>query len=252
MRQRRLFRSDRGEGDAPRAILYIRVSTQKQVKSGLSLEDQKKALLAEVERRGIEEYVLLSDGQSAKNTDGRPEFQRALSMLASGEYNLLITTKLDRMARNTQDVLELADTSKAQGWNIVVLDGAVQFDTTTATGRVQLTMLAAMAQFERDLASERTAMAYSVKREKGEAGLIDTETERYVVGLYRDEKMSMDRIAKRLNAENRPTARGGTWYASTVARVIERAALLKPPDPATYHSIAKNAKPAFVPAFTTS
>lgn len=189
----------------------------------MSLDAQRARLVEECERRGIESFEVIEDaGVSGKNTD-RPGIQRALSLLRRKEADLLITTKLDRLARSVQDVLALADASKAEGWDIVVLDGSVHFDTTTPHGKLQLTMVAALAEWERAIIGTRISEAFARKRCRGDAGLIPPTIEERVVGLYRDDKLSMQAVADLLNREAVETARGGRWHASTVQRVVNRA-----------------------------
>lgn len=192
-----------------------------QAADGVSLDDQESKLIAETAKRGITDYVVLvDDGKSAKSLQ-RPKLQEALQLLAAGEYNLLIATKLDRLSRSTSDVLTLAAASESQGWAIAVLDGAVQFDSTTPAGKLTLTMMSALAEFEREQISARVTDAMHFKRERGDKGLITIDIETRIVTMYQS-GLSMDKIAKQLNAEDIPSARGGKWAAQTVWRVIER------------------------------
>jgi len=109
-------------------------------------------------------------------------------------------------------------------------------DTASATGRVLLTMLAAMAEFERSITAERTSAALTFKRNKREAYgptpygysregdmLYEHGSELATVvrrQTWAAEGSSLAAIARRLNAESVPTKRGGRWYPSTVRYLL--------------------------------
>jgi DNA invertase Pin-like site-specific DNA recombinase len=81
----------------------------------------------------------------------RPQLESALDFIREGD--ILHVTKLDRLARSTQHLLEVADRVKAKGADLCILNlGA---DTSTATGRLMFTVIGAVATFERELMLER-------------------------------------------------------------------------------------------------
>ncbi len=81
----------------------------------------------------------------------RPQLEAALDFIREGDT--LLVTKLDRLARSTQHLLEVADRLKAKGADLCILNlGA---DTSTATGRLMFTVIGAVATFERELMLER-------------------------------------------------------------------------------------------------
>ena len=81
----------------------------------------------------------------------RPQLEAALDFIREGDT--LLVTKLDRLARSTQHLLEVADRVKAKGADLSILNlGA---DTSTATGRLMFTVIGAVACFERELMLER-------------------------------------------------------------------------------------------------
>jgi len=114
--------------------------------------------------------------------------------------------------------------------------GGAALDTTSATGRMMLTMLAGFAEFERALAVERTTAALRHKREHGRvygptpygfarAGdeLHEDPDEVATVATIRGlraEDLSLRAIAARLIADGVPTKRGGTWAPSTVSKLL--------------------------------
>jgi DNA invertase Pin-like site-specific DNA recombinase len=81
----------------------------------------------------------------------RPQLEAAFDFIREGDT--LLVTKLDRLARSTQHLLEVADRVKSKGADLCILNlGA---DTSTATGRLMFTVIGAVACFERELMLER-------------------------------------------------------------------------------------------------
>ncbi len=135
-------------------IGYARVSTQEQ-----NLDRQLDGLRAQ----GCEKiYQEKMTGTKAE----RPEFQKMLDALRPGDT--LVTDSFSRLSRSTKDLLELVERLNSQGVNLVSIKE--QLDTTTATGKLMLTMLSALSQFERDLIAERTADGLKAARARGRIG----------------------------------------------------------------------------------
>ncbi len=95
----------------------------------------------------------------------RPLLEAALDWARDGD--MFMVTKPDRLARSTADLLNIVARFEAKGVGLIVLSmGGQQIDTRTATGKLMLTMLAAVAAFERDLMLER--QREGIARAKGE------------------------------------------------------------------------------------
>jgi DNA invertase Pin-like site-specific DNA recombinase len=120
---------------------YARVST-----SGQSLEAQ----LAELKAAGCGK--IFQEKLSGKNRN-RPQFEHALKLLRPGD--VLIITRLDRLARSSRDLLNVIKQITEAGATFRSLKDTWA-DTTTAHGRLILTVLAGLAEFERELIVERT------------------------------------------------------------------------------------------------
>lgn len=111
------------------------------------------------------------------------------------------------------------------GWRLVIT--SAQVDTSTPAGEAFLTMAAAFAQFESRMISERVKRQHQARRERGEVWGLTTgstsklpvETRALIISL-RASGMPLGKIAEHLTAEGVPTTSGGSWYASTVARVL--------------------------------
>ena len=121
-------------------IGYARTSTLEQA-AGFE------AQIRDLEAAGGEK--LFTEQVSSVGT--RPQLDAALDYIREGD--VLIVTKLDRLARSTSHLLTIVETIEAKGAAMRVLD--LNLDTSTATGRMMLTMLGAIAQFEREMMLER-------------------------------------------------------------------------------------------------
>jgi DNA invertase Pin-like site-specific DNA recombinase len=96
----------------------------------------------------------------------RPEWNKCLAYLREGD--VLVAVKLDRFGRSTKHLLEVAADLEARGVGLRCLDQPV--DTTTPVGKLQFTILAAVAQFESDLIIERTHDGLKAARARGNMG----------------------------------------------------------------------------------
>jgi len=96
----------------------------------------------------------------------RPQLVAVLDYLRPGDA--LVAVRLDRLARSTRELLDLAQGLDQRGIDLVVLDQ--QIDTRTPSGRLLFTMLAAIGEFERDLIRERTLDGLARARVEGRQG----------------------------------------------------------------------------------
>lgn len=147
-----------------KAVGYIRVSTQMQVDSGVSLEDQEHRMRTFAELRDFELVGIERDeGLSAKTTENRPGLQKALRLVEKGTVQALIVPKLDRFTRSLRDLIDLVELYFSRGDRFLVsMDG--QIDTMSAQGRFQLHLFGALAQLERETTSERVTAAMLHKK----------------------------------------------------------------------------------------
>jgi len=209
-----------------RVLGYVRVSTSEQASRGANLEAQRRAILAECERRGWHLVETIEDaGYSARDLK-RPGIQEALRALERGEASALVVAKLDRLSRSMLDFSKLIATATRQHWALVALDVAV--DTSTPSGEAMANMLATFSQFERRLISQRTKEALAVKKAEGvRLGRPPTMPQAVVRRIQRQRARgdSLRKIADDLNEAGVPTAQGGAqWYAATVRHVLLRTA----------------------------
>lgn len=210
-----------------KVIGYLRVSTDEQAVSGLGLGDQRAVIAAEAARRGWADIEFLADeGFSAKNLS-RPSIATALDMLGRGQASVLVVSKLDRLSRSLLDFATLMDRAKREGWELVVLDLAI--DTTVPSGQLMANVMAAFAEYERQLIGARTSAALQQLKAQGKRlGRPRTLPAEVTVRIVsaRKEGQTLAGIAESLNRDGVATARGGArWYPSTVKAVLTSAEL---------------------------
>lgn len=216
-------------------IGYVRVSTKNQ-EDNTSLADQEKRIKAYCEAFGHELINLYVEVGSGKNTKSREQFNLALEDVKTNADGI-IAIKLDRIARNTRDVLALVeDVLQPANKALVLLD--LQVDTSTPTGKMILTVMAAVATLERDTIKERMQNGRKAKNEEGgfaygspkfgersvDGELIADNREQETINIIRKHHKSgksRQSIADYLNKNNIPSKRGGQWSGTTVGRVIE-------------------------------
>lgn len=204
-----------------KVIGYLRVSTDEQAVSGLGLADQRSVIAAETTRRGWSDVEYLSDeGFSAKNLS-RPGIAQALEMLRDGEASVLVVSKLDRLSRSLLDFATLMDVAKRQGWQLVVLDLAI--DTTAPSGALMANVMACFAEYERQLIGARTSAALQQLKAQGKRlgrpVTLPVAVRRRIVA-EREGGKTLAAIALGLTDDCIPTARGGKWHPSTVKAVL--------------------------------
>jgi len=209
-----------------RAITYLRVSTEEQAESGNGLGAQRATVAAAVEHRGWDLVAELADeGLSAKNLN-RPALLEALTRMDAGEADALVVAKLDRLSRSVLDFARITERAKRRGWAVVALD--VDVDMTTPTGELVANITSSVAQWERRIIGVRTSEAMQVMKARGVRLGRPVELDDRVrrrIGAERHQGRALRAIARDLNTEQVPTARGGTWHASTVRAVLDSLSL---------------------------
>lgn len=164
---------------------YARVSSY-----GQSLEVQRQKLQQEGCAEIFEEKV---SALSSK----RNELESALRMLREGD--VLVVTKLDRLARSMQDLLAITKRLQKKGAQLKVLDQSI--DTTTSEGRLMFNIIGSFAEFEHDIRKARQMDGIRKARDKGIAfgrkHALNEEQRRQIVRLSREEGLSLNQLADR-------------------------------------------------------
>ena len=145
---------------------YTRVSIEDQERSGLGLEDQEAKIKSYCDLYDLDLVTLLNDTASGKSMHNREGFQQSLAALRKGEAEGLIVAKLDRLTRSVRDLGTLLEDYFEKQYSLFVVQE--QVDTRTAAGRLMLNVLMSVAQWEREIISERTTDALAAKRLRGE------------------------------------------------------------------------------------
>ena len=134
-------------------IGFARVSTEKQ-----SLENQEQRLRAE----GCKE-IYAEKISGAAEISKRTELENMLRALREGD--IVVATKIDRIARSTRQLLQIADEIQSKGAQLKFLDNPI--DTTTPSGKLIFEVLSAISSFERELIVSRTVEGLEHARSKG-------------------------------------------------------------------------------------
>jgi len=224
---------------------YIRVSTDQQATEGVSLEAQREKIRAYCQALDLQLVEICADNGFSAKTIERAGLSSALGLLRSGQADILLVAKLDRLTRSVKDLGQLVDTYFLPG-NYSLLSIGDSIDTRTASGRLVLNVLASVAQWEREAISERTsealrhlksqgvhigATAYGATRvdesdANGRRRIVPVaEHERVIVRMQELRKtgMTLSAICALLNQEGIPSPRGGTWQPTVVRMILLRA-----------------------------
>lgn len=136
-------------------IGYGRVSSRSQ-----SLDIQ----VAALKQAGVQDEHLYLETASGRKRDGRAALEEMLSRgIRKGDT--VVCTRLDRLARSTRDLLQIAETLETKGVNLKLLEQPI--DTTSAAGRLFFTILGAFGEFEASIRAERQREGIDAAKAKG-------------------------------------------------------------------------------------
>ena len=216
------------------AGIYIRVSTEDQVREGFSLGEQEEKLKQLCKYKDYKIYKIYKDaGISAKNMSGRPAFQQMLEDMRAGKINYIVAYKLDRVTRSVRDLEVLI--SELEEHHCYLVCDRDDVNTSTANGRFFVRMLTVLSQLEIEIVSERTKFGLTgaiksghipgtcplgYKRNESKKMVIDETTKDVIIrifNLYLQGK-SYQTIANILNEEK--VLEPKKWDDSTIEKII--------------------------------
>lgn len=214
-------------------VIYKRVSTKEQGRSGLGLAAQDRDIALYLETYAEQPFEVLADFTDVLSggADQRPELDKALELVRKTGAELLVS-KLDRLSRKVSFIATLLE-DKRVSFRVAAMPNADKF---------QLHIYAALAEQEREFISLRTKAALAEAKRKNtdlklgglrdktgirnkaiqEQALRGAERVADVVIPLRQGGATLRQIAASLNRSGVPTARGGQWQASQVQRIIKR------------------------------
>ena len=227
-----------------RFIAYFRVSTDQQGKSGLGLDAQRTAVASYIGQAGGEMVAEFEEIESGKNNQ-RPALAAALAACRAHRSTLVIA-KLDRLSRNTRFLLSIVEGTGEGG--VVFCD----LPTIPAgpVGKFLITQMAAVAELEAGLISQRTKVALAAAKARGvklgnpqlragtpamakaaaaasasQARQRAADVAPYIQQAQKAGAITLQQIADAMTARGIPTPSGrGSWHPGTVSRAMGYAA----------------------------
>lgn len=193
-----------------RAVIYCRVSTADQ-----SCVRQKDELKRFAERAGYEVSGIFMETGSGVRVD-RAERRKVMALAQARKIDAILVTELSRWGRSTIDLISTLQELESYRVSLIAITG-MTFDLATPHGRMLATVLAGIAEFERDLISERVKSGLAAARARGK-----------VLGRQKGQRPKSDRLAPKvlaLVAEKRSyrwIARDLGISKNTVAAIVQR------------------------------
>lgn len=219
-----------------KSIGYIRVSTEEQAQSGLSMDNQREKITA---LAGLHDWNLVGmveDPGFSAGTTNRPGLQEVLSLVRSRKVKAVIIFKLDRLTRNQKDLLNLLETLTRYGVRLVSV--SEQLDTSSASGRFFISMLGGISEWEKAVISERTEVAINqLRKDKKKftrhpplgwrfspAGkMIQHASEQQTLRIIQElhgEGLSLRKIGAELLRRGRTPRTGRSWSTSVIRNAV--------------------------------
>ena len=220
--------------------IYLRVSTEEQAQEGFSIRGQEQKLRDYARIKEWPVYKVYADeGISGKNITERPAINELISDVEKGIIKNILVFKIDRLTRNTVDLINLTNLFNKQGCAFNSLMESI--DTETASGRMFLKIIGIFAEFERENIAERVRLgferkaregyslsswvvSYGYDRPRGQKIQTINEIEacivREIFDMFTHQHLSYYEIANKLNLRNIPTKQSASWSATQIRNML--------------------------------
>lgn len=220
--------------------IYIRVSTEEQANEGYSISAQRERLKAFCTAQNWNEHKFYVDeGISGRDTK-RPQLIKLMNDIKAGHVNVLLVYRLDRLTRSVRDLHRILD--ELEKSNCTFRSATEFYDTSTAMGKMFITIIAAIAEWESANLGERVTMGQVEKARQGEWAAQPP------YGFYKDENhklhiheeeikavklmikkiregMSFRQLSIYMDASNYKPKRGYKWHIGTLLTLLHNPAL---------------------------
>lgn len=229
-----------------RVAIYCRVSTVEQAEEGYSIDEQNLKIREYCEREGHEIYNLYEDrGISGKNITNRPGIKQLLHDATENKFDLVIVWKLNRISRKLLDILNIVELLNKH--NIAFRSLTENFETETPSGKLQLNIMGAIGEFERETIAENVKMGLLARAREGRwnGGVVlgydlvelpndgkkrkntrleinekEANTVRRIFELY-SQGYGYKAVVNRVNKEGYKTKRNRQFAVSTVKEILK-------------------------------
>ena len=229
-----------------KVAIYCRVSTTEQAEEGYSIDEQNIKIREYCEREGHEIYNLYEDrGISGKNITNRPGIKQLLQDATENKFDLVIVWKLNRISRKLLDILNIVELLNKH--NIAFRSLTENFETETPSGKLQLNIMGAIGEFERETIAENVKMGLLARAKEGRwnGGVVlgydlvelnnegkkrkntvlkinekEANTVRRIFELY-SQGHGYKAVVNRINKEGHKTKRNGEFAVSTVKEILQ-------------------------------
>ncbi len=229
-----------------KVAIYCRVSTVEQAEEGYSIDEQNLKIREYCEREGHEIYNLYEDrGISGKNITNRPGIKQLLHDVTENKFDLVIVWKLNRISRKLLDILNIVELLNKH--NIAFRSLTENFETETPSGKLQLNIMGAIGEFERETIAENVKMGLLARARDGRwnGGVVlgydlvelpndgkkrkntrleinekEANTVRRIFELY-SQGYGYKAVVNRVNKEGYKTKRNKQFAVSTVKEILQ-------------------------------
>lgn len=229
-----------------RVAIYCRVSTTEQAEEGYSIDEQNIKIREYCEKEGHEIYNIYEDrGISGKNITNRPGIKQLLNDATNNKFDLVVVWKLNRISRKLLDILNIVELLNKH--NIAFRSLTENFETETPSGKLQLNIMGAIGEFERETIAENVKMGLLARAREGRwnGGIVlgydlvelpnegkkrkntrleinerEANTVRRIFELY-SQGHGYKAVVNRINKEGHKTKRNGEFAVSTVKEILQ-------------------------------